>query len=177
MSKRYGKGALVGTGLLGVVVGFATATVVLERPSPSPSASPAEVVAPPAIDMDDRYGEVVPPDDSDPLKPVLDVLARAHATAHGSSSGEGTRRLPRRLREAIASDPWHLELRQKIHEAHGGGQFVSHDGLTPLGKALLEHLVEMDRHGLDPTAYKVDALQLHNEGLVTPTCKIKVSKK
>jgi len=157
VSKGYGKGALLGAGLAGVLVGFATANFVLE-PEVQPRQS-AEVVEP--IDLDGAYGEEVPEDTRDPLRPLLDALAGAHQTLHGAkaSKDEGAKRLPRRLKDAIAIEPWQVELRQKIHEASGAGRFVSNQGLTPLGKALFEHLQEVDRHGLDPEHYQASALE------------------
>ncbi|MGB0590879.1 MAG: L,D-transpeptidase family protein [Myxococcota bacterium] len=157
MSKGYGKGALLGAGLTGVLVGFATASFVLE-PAPQVAQQREEV---PPIDLDGAFGEEVPEDKSDPLRPVLDALTGAHATLHGASASKGadtSGSIPRRLKDAIAVEPWQLELRQKIHQASGAGRFVSNQGLTPLGKALLEHLMEADRHGLDPETYQVGVL-------------------
>jgi murein L,D-transpeptidase YcbB/YkuD len=155
VSKGYGKGALVGTGLVGVLVGFGTAVLVLE---PAPKAPVVASPSAPPEDLDDRYGEVVPEDTRDPLRPVLEALSGAHATVHGARASGESARVPRRLKEAIAVDPWLLELRQKIHEASGAGRFVTQQGLTALGKALEEHLQELDRHGLDAAPYPLDAL-------------------
>ena len=158
LSKGYGKGALLGAGLTGVLVGFATASFVLEPP-PKVARQASETTP---IDLDGEFGAEVPEDTSDPLRPVLDALTGAHATLHGAPAAKDKAqagRVPRRLKDAIAVDPWQLELRQKIHEASGAGRFVSNQGLTPLGKALIEHLREADRHGLDPAAYQLSTLE------------------
>ena len=156
MSKGYGKGALLGAGLTGVLVGFGTAILVLE-PAPVAPGPAVSVTAP--VDLDDEYGEVVPEDKSDPLAPVLDALAGAHMTVHGTKGGaKEDARVPRRLKDAIALTPWQLELRQKLHEASGAGRFVSNKGLTSLGKALYEHLQELERHGLDAEPYEVEGI-------------------
>ena len=158
MSKGYGKSALLGAGLAGVLVGFGTAYALLE-PEPIAPQTAERVEAP--VDLDGAYGEEVPEDKSDPLRPVLDALAGAHQSLHGSKtpSEAAEKRLPRRLKDAIAVEPWQVELRQKIHEASGAGRFVSNQGLTPLGKALFEHLQEVDRHGLEPEDYKASELE------------------
>jgi len=157
VSKGYGKGALVGAALAGVAVGFGTAIVVLEA-AVAPESAPVD--AAPPEDLDGRFGEVVPEDSRDPLQPVLSALTQAHATVHGARpTGEDrSARVPRRLKDAIAADPWQLELRKKIHEASGAGRFVTDQGVTALGKALAEHFGELDRHGLDPKPYAVDVL-------------------
>jgi murein L,D-transpeptidase YcbB/YkuD len=109
-------------------------------------------------DLDETYGEVVPQDAADPLSPVLAALPGAHAAVHGAAKADAPPRVPRRLKDAIAVDPWQVELRQKIHEASGGGRFVTRQGITALGKALHEHLQELQRIGMDPTLYAVQAL-------------------
>jgi hypothetical protein len=157
LSKGYGKGALLGAGLTGVLVGFGTASFVLEPP-PRVAQQVNEGLP---VDLDGEFGVEVPEDTRDALRPVLDALTGGHATLHGVAASKGeskSERVPRRLKDAIAVDPWQLELRQKIHGASGAGRFVSNQGLTPLGKALFEHLQEVDRHGLDPDSYKVTAL-------------------
>jgi murein L,D-transpeptidase YcbB/YkuD len=146
----------MGAGLIGVLVGFATASVVLDPPAPRVRQATVEL----PVDLDGEYGTEVPEDTSDPLRPILDALTGAHATLHGAKpKGEAKAgRVPRRLKDAIAVEPWQLELRQKIHQASGAGRFVSNQGLTPLGKALMEHLEEVDRHGLEPATYQVSRL-------------------
>ena len=84
MSKGYGKGALLGASLAGMLVGFGTAVVVLEPGADTAApTSVATAVTEVVADLDEAYGEVVPHAFVRLLHRVLTTVARA-----GCSSGD-----------------------------------------------------------------------------------------
>lgn len=63
------------------------------------------------------------------------------------------------LAAAIEADDWFLSVRRTVHEAVGTGALAGPDGLTMLGKTVMERVATIPDHALDATPYQVLQLE------------------